>query len=178
MQWFVSNYKDTSIPIFIFCGNGNNGGDGLAIARLLRDRFYDVKVYICKFANSDTVDFSVNLKRLEGLGDVEVYFIENLRPKIQPSEIIIDALLGIGINKPVDGFLKDIILGINQLTHKKISVDIPSGLPSEGEAFGPAICADVTFTFQIPKQSFFLRSNYMYSPKSIVGDIGLSKYSR
>ena len=53
VQWFVSNYKDTSIPILIFCGNGNNGGDGLAIARLLRDRFYEVRVFIFKFANCD-----------------------------------------------------------------------------------------------------------------------------
>ena len=173
VQWFVSNYKDTSIPILIFCGNGNNGGDGLAIARLLRDRFYEVRVFIFKFANSDTTDFTENLHRLEGLGDVEVNFIENLMPKIQPSGIIVDALLGTGINKPVDGFLKDIIMEINQLMNTKISIDIPSGLPSEGEAIGASICADVTFTFQIPKQSFFLRSNYMYCPKWIVGDIGL-----
>lgn len=174
VHWFISIYKDTNTPVDIFCGNGNNGGDGLAIARLLRDRFYVVSVHVLKFAKHDSLDFEINLKRVKLQSEIKLHFINEVIPQVPESSIIIDSLMGIGINKPVNGELKDLIKAINQLPNKKISVDIPSGLPSEGSAIGETICPDFIYTFQLPKISFFMQDNYAYCPSWVVGDIHLN----
>ncbi len=173
VHWFVSIFKDTNIPVDIFCGNGNNGGDGLAIARLLRDRFYNVKVYILRFAKEDSVDFDINLSRLLNCGDIDILFLHETKPELNTSSIIIDALMGTGVSKAASGHLKDTIDYINKHDNIVISVDLPSGLPSEGEAFGPAISSDYVYTFQLPKLSFFFQQNEKFCPHWSVGTIGL-----
>lgn len=175
VRWFAEKYPDTGKPVVVFCGNGNNGGDGLAIARLLRQKFYEVHVFILRIASKDSNDFAANLNQLVKLGDIQPVFIEHEVPVFQSQNIIIDALMGTGVNKPVAGQLQDVIRQINRLANCKISVDMPSGLPTEGLAFGEAIRANLVFTFQVPKLSFFLKENEIYCPSWVVGDIGLNK---
>ena len=114
VHWFVPNYHDTSVPIIIICGNGNNGGDGLAVARLLRDRFYEVSVFIYRISKEDSVDFDINLGRLMKCGDVSIEFIHEHLPVFTSRSIIIDALLGTGANKPLAGMLKELVIHINK----------------------------------------------------------------
>lgn len=173
VNWYTDVFNNTNVPVDIFCGNGNNGGDGLAIARLLRDRFYIVSVHILRFANQDSIDFAINLSRLMLCGDVPINFIHDQCPPINPFAIIIDALLGTGVNKPAEGKIATVIQYINARPNTKISVDMPSGLPAEGMAIGPTLTPDYIFTFQLPKQSFFLQENQPFCKSWIVGDIGL-----
>lgn len=173
VHWFVPNYHDTSVPIIIICGNGNNGGDGLAVARLLRDRFYEVSVFIYRISKEDSVDFDINLGRLMKCGDVSIEFIHEHLPVFTSRSIIIDALLGTGANKPLAGMLKELVIHINKQKNTIISIDMPSGLPAEGVCTGVAVKSDHIFTFQIPKWSFFFRENENFCSQWTVGDIGL-----
>ena len=172
-HWFELNYPDTEVPIIIVCGNGNNGGDGLAVARLLRDRFYEVRVYIYRIGKEDSVDFDINLGRLMKCGDVSIEFIHDQLPVFKSQAIIIDSLLGTGANKPLDGMLKELAIHINKQNNTIISIDMPSGLPADGVCPGVAVRADHIFTFQIPKRSFFIRENENFCSGWTVGDIGL-----
>jgi ADP-dependent NAD(P)H-hydrate dehydratase / NAD(P)H-hydrate epimerase len=176
VDWFCSKPENFNYPIKIICGNGNNGGDGLAIAILLRYRFFDVDVIIKRITKEDTPDFKKNLDELLRLEDVRVHEIENELPQLPYNTIIVDAILGVGINRPVDDILAQIIDQINRSeNHKIISIDMPSGLPAEGIGIGEIVKADEVYTFQIPKLSFFHKENMAFVNKFIVGDIQLHK---
>jgi NAD(P)H-hydrate epimerase len=173
-EWFMSKHVSTNHPVQIFCGNGNNGGDGLVIARMLSDRMYDVHVYILRFLAEDSLDFDINLGRLLGYGDVNVQFIHDELPDIFGDAIIVDALMGTGANKPITGLLQELVLKINNSPKSKIwSVDMPSGLPADEILAGHAIQADEVATFQVPKHSFFYKENEKYCKSWVALDIGL-----
>ena len=173
VEWFTRQKDHQNKRIVLICGNGNNGGDGLAIARMLRDRLYDVEVQILRFLMDDSIDFNVNLDRLLKYDDVTIHFIHDKVIGWPSDSILIDALLGTGTHKPVAGKLEDIINHINGFSNKKISIDMPSGLPAEGTAIGSAIVPDIIFTFQVPKKSFFLQENVEFCKSWIIGDIHL-----
>ena len=163
----------TGNPISVFCGCGNNGGDGLAIARILNMQGYDVQVWLADFGQSKSSDFTANLQRLPAFGHIPLYVIDMKEPPtLQPDEIIIDALLGTGINRPVDGHMEDLIHWLNSLNHTVISVDIPSGLYGDRHC-DCAIHAHHTITFQVPKLSFLLPSYEQYTGSWEIADIGL-----
>ena len=164
-----------SVPIVIFCGNGNNGGDGLVIARKLRLDGYDVHVYIIKVKSIDSDDFKTNLLRLEKYNDVHISVLnsEHPFPKISKDSIIIDAIFGTGIDRPVDGFPAYAIEKINTLPNFILSVDMPSGLPSESVVKGKAVEADHIITFQQLKISFLYSEHEQFCPSWEVVDIGL-----
>jgi hydroxyethylthiazole kinase-like uncharacterized protein yjeF len=172
-HWFISKFKSTDVPVGIFCGNGNNGGDGLAIARLLRNVHFDVNIFITKLKETDSPDFSQNLERINKLEDVPVHYLDSTFPEITTKTIIVDALLGTGTQRKVTGHLAELIDFINNLPNTVVSVDLPSGLPADDIFLGPAIKSDLTFTFQLPKLSFFYQENEPYCPSWVVGDIGL-----
>lgn len=159
---FVKEFKlvvsDKHIPVSIYCGTGNNGGDGLAIARLLKeDGFENITVVIARFFEKSTADFEANLERvkLAGISLTEVSEISQL-PEEKP-EIIIDGLLGSGLSKPVEGKLTKLIDYINALRKKIISIDVPSGFPCEGtiDTNSAVIKAALVISFQRPKINFF-----------------------
>src|SRR5579871_6909549 len=105
--WFVNHFPDKFQSISVYCGTGNNGGDGLAIARILRDHSYQkVDVKIALFSSRSSEDFNTNLQRLipSGVSIIEIKSGEDL-PE-ENSSIIIDALLGTGLNKPLEGDYK------------------------------------------------------------------------
>jgi len=161
VNWLEKKFSDTSIPIYIFCGQGNNGGDGLAIARLLSERAYDVEVYVCKIGNSSSEDFSTNLKRLPPFQKIKFYEIEKEDnfPQLESKGILIDAIFGSGLNRPIEGYWEKLIRFLNEQNQIVVSVDIPSGVFADAATEGISIFADYTFSFQVPKLAFFFSEN-------------------
>jgi NAD(P)H-hydrate epimerase len=162
-----------------FCGKGNNGGDGLAIARLLASVNRKVEVYIVNHTEKERADFSINLKRLQEQKLVSVQFInkaDELKPIMNPNHIIIDALLGTGINKKAEGLLAEVIAYINQLHLFVIAIDVPSGLfCDEVPTHTNIIHAKLTLTFQRPKLTFLFPDFYTYVGSFKILDIGLDE---
>lgn len=170
-----------SSSIFIFCGKGNNGGDGLAIARMLAEKQFPVFVFILHHSPTASNDFTINLEKIK-LSKVQklkdVYSLNDLS-EISPNKnnICIDALLGSGVNKPTAGLLRDVIHFINQNFSTIISVDVPSGLylANPNSPTDTIIKATHTFTFQLPKLSFFFPENNNFVGTWKIIDIGLSQ---
>jgi len=161
----------------IFCGKGNNGGDGLAIARLLTDMRRKAEVFVVEHADNASADHTENLTRLEKQGLVKIHFIKN-KPDIKSEEntFIIDALLGTGLNKVVEGILADCIESVNNSGLPVLAIDIPSGLFADQKTLHKHIIrAQRTLTFQRPKLSFLLSDHVQYVGDMEVLDIGLDE---
>jgi NAD(P)H-hydrate epimerase len=166
------------LKVAIVAGTGNNGGDGLAIARLLHQFGAKPSVFIVGDPNKTTPDFNINLERLS-LTDIPVIWVGNLADfnRIAENAVIVDALFGTGLTRPATGKQKEVIEFINHTQKMVVSVDIPSGLfcdmpPSENDA---VVSATHTITFQQPKLSFLLPESGRFCGKVHVVDIGLSK---
>lgn len=175
-EWIFSNYH-ADIPIHIFCGKGNNGGDGLAIARLLMKKSVSVNVNILESGQKGTTDFQINLERLQQ-SNARIIFIENKNqiPSIQQDELIIDAMFGTGLNRPLDGLNSSIVKHINQSNCEIISIDMPSGLLADKSSKDNDIIeATHTLSFQCYKLAFLLSENSTYTGTIHILDIGLHK---
>lgn len=173
--YILSHYSHPSI-FKIFCGKGNNGGDGLAIARLLTKMSYQVSVYIAGKNKPGSPDFEANLERLKTT-TASIDFLEedNVFPNIDKKDILIDALFGTGLNKPVTGYYAELVRYINQNASTVISIDIPSGLYVDKSSVGnPAIQATTTLSFQNQKLAFLLPENQPYTGRVILLNIELS----
>lgn len=174
---FVHKFLQINVekkPVKIFCGVGNNGGDGLAIGRLLKEKGWDVYLYIIGNTRNGSDDFKANLDR----SDLYAVIGEKKDlPKIEASEIIIDGLFGSGLSRPLEGFYKEVVQYLNESPGTKISIDIASGLyadnpiPEEAVAFRP----DYTLSFQAPKLAFFLPECHPYVGEWFTLDIGLNQ---
>lgn len=167
------NWIEENIPsedFIIFCGKGNNGGDGLAIARLLKERGNNIVIYILSEDGSD--DFSINLDRLERAG-LKYEVVESF-PAIKNTSVLIDAIFGSGLNRPADGLTKEWINGINKSGNEVISIDIPSGLFADKPSKDiPVIRAKYTLTFQSMKLAFLMAENEEFTGDVQVLEIGL-----
>ncbi|MEW7278134.1 NAD(P)H-hydrate dehydratase [Aquimarina sp. 2201CG1-2-11] len=168
-------------PVFIhvFCGIGNNGGDGLVVSRLLVEHGYNVKTYIVNFSENRSSDFLVNydrLKEIDKTWPIQIKSEEDF-PQLQQQDIVLDAIFGIGLNRPIVPWVISLIKHINATRVFKISIDIPSGLYADKAPDDPegVIFANVTVTFQLPKLAFFLPQTGMYSQDLQVIDIGLDR---
>jgi hydroxyethylthiazole kinase-like uncharacterized protein yjeF len=161
VDWFMERFPNTLKPISIFCGQGNNGGDGLAIARILQEYFYQVEIYICKIGNSSSPDFSENLKRLPSFQNIKIHQIEKNDdfPKVANQGILIDAIFGSGLNRSVEGYWGKFLTHLNQQNQTIVSVDIPSGVFADQPTEGISIHANFTFSFQAPKLAFLFPEN-------------------
>jgi len=174
-QWICDNYKPDR-PIILFCGNGNNGGDGLAIARMLHLKEYAVYVYL-PVAEKRSADCGINLERLSDL-PVKTTIIHNetMFPVIGPGDIVVDALFGTGLNKPIEGLNRLLIQYLNNSEASIISIDIPSGMFADISSAGnTVISAEHTLSFQSCKMAFLMPENGRYTGKISLLDIGLSK---
>ena len=173
--WLEENIPATS-SYSIFCGKGNNGGDGLAIARSLANRTYPVAVYILEFGHKGTEDFQTNLARLHQCPGVQISFIqgeENFHT-IHADEIIIDALFGSGLNRKLEGVTAKLVDHINASDAKKIAIDIPSGMFVDRSSKNNVIVkADHTLSFQCLKPAFLVAENANYTGEVHILDIGL-----
>ncbi|MDI9866060.1 NAD(P)H-hydrate dehydratase [Flectobacillus sp. DC10W] len=161
----------------IFCGKGNNGGDGLAIARILTSMNKKVEVYIIEYSAQASADFLINYERLAKV--ITIHSINSLEgfPVIGQNCVVVDAILGSGVNRPVDGLLKDIIQEINASKLPIVAVDIASGLyVSQPIAKDNTIIQpNYTLTFEAPKLAFLMPQNQLYVGEWECLPIGLSK---
>ena len=162
----------------IFAGTGNNGGDGLAVARMLAENRYSVDVYFVKFSENISPDCEVNLNRLKNVTGVTISILTSADqfPVIASGDIIIDAIFGSGLARPAEGFTAEIIKLINVSDAIKISVDIPSGLfcdDNSNNKYNSIVKADFTLSFQFPKLSFMFAENDPYIGEWKVLPIGL-----
>jgi hydroxyethylthiazole kinase-like uncharacterized protein yjeF len=174
LEWLDAN-EYLSKSFSIFCGKGNNGGDGLALARMLSQKKCSVIVYILEFGHKGTEDFQVNLARLHEC-NAEIRFIqteENFRP-IAKDDIIIDALFGCGLNRPLEDVTAKLIDHINASGNEIIAIDIPSGLYVDKSSKGNIIIkAAHTLSFQCYKLAFLVAENETYTGEVDILDIGL-----
>jgi NAD(P)H-hydrate epimerase len=175
VHWFTGRFPDEDQPILIFCGPGNNGGDGLAVARLLYHRFYEPRIYRCRIGRSVSEDFQTNLDRLPPRQGVPVYEVEKEDefPPIPLNAIVIDAIFGSGLNRPVTGYWAQLLNYLNQHPNPKVAIDIPSGLFADRHTEGMTFRAGYTFSFELPKLAFFFPENQRSVGEWIVESIGL-----
>jgi len=176
-QWFTQKFTDKNRLICVFCGLGNNGGDGLAISRLLHEKGYCVKTFVVRYADNTSADFALNLQRIKEIKDFALFDVrnENAIPAIEKDSIVIDALFGSGLNKPLEGLAERVVLILNESPSTKVAVDIPSGLFADKKSSGAIFKADFTFSFQLPKFSFLLPENYPYVGEFEFRSIGLNE---
>ncbi len=178
-NWLHDKLGGAQVPIHIFCGIGNNGGDGLVIAKHLINYGYNVFVYIANFTDKRSHDFLINYDLIKEVGSnwPKLMTSEADFPKIKNDDIIIDALFGIGLNRPPEGWVKKLIQYLNISEAFTLAIDIPSGLyPNKAlEDLEAVLKADHTLTFQAPKLSFFLPETANYTLSFDVIDIGLDQ---
>jgi hydroxyethylthiazole kinase-like uncharacterized protein yjeF len=177
----VFKYLEQAIhtPIYeIYCGQGNNGGDGLAIARMLFESNKKVKVFLITEKEQGSPDFELNLQRLKKLNDIEIIEVKSKSEftSVEDHTVIIDALLGTGIKLQTKGLIKEAIDFINEQQKDIISIDVPSGLLcDEPNLEGSSIVkATVTLSFQFMKLAYLFPENYRFTGKIKLLDIGLS----
>ena len=175
-DWFIEKFPTGHYNIHIFCGPGNNGGDGLAIARLLYVNGYNTIVHTCEISFKKSADYLSNLVRLPKYSDGATPIqVGDKFPEIKKSDLIIDAIFGSGINRPVDGYWGELISYINETPNEIISVDIPSGLFADKLTEGNTIHANYTFSFELPKLAFLFPSNQYRLGQWEVASINLSQ---
>lgn len=177
VQQFVSLFPDTRQSIHFFAGPGNNGGDALAIARMLHFKGYEVQISICELSSTFSEDFTINLEQLPGLETIVLHRIKkgDPWPNINGESIVVDGVFGTGLNRPIEGFWAELIDQINHHAGPKIAIDIPSGLPADGIASGSVFRADHTISFERPKLAFFLAENHAFVGQFHIVSIGLAE---
>lgn len=180
-DWIIQQpFASLPFAVTIFCGPGNNGGDGLAIARLLAEKEISIRVFILDLTGKFSNDFTVNRERLTRQGKAQIQLINNSAENliINNSDLVIDAIFGSGLNKPVTGVAADVIRKINASGCRVIAIDVPSGLNCDGGAENKKdaiVRASHTLTFQSPKISFLFAGNFPYTGDFTVLDIGLDE---
>lgn len=174
VSWFMEKF-DTTYTIGIVCGTGNNGGDGLGIARLLSEWGYSVNVWIVRGSVKQTEDFKKNLSRITDKIETFEITTEADQGLFTNCSVIIDAIFGSGLSRPPEGIYAQAINCINKTKAICIAVDVPSGLMIDSHSVEPIVKADYTVTFQLPKLAFLLPENHAHVGKWHAVDIGLSK---
>lgn len=180
-EWFMKRCKSKEVSVKIFCGVGNNGGDGLALARMLF--FTDIipQVFMVRLSDKMSRDCEINFNRLKEETEVPIYdiFSDDEFPQISDNEIIIDAVFGSGLNRKVEGFAAELIRHLNNNKAVRIAIDIPSGLSADtiytSYQHDAIFKADYTLSFQFPKLSFMFPENDVFVGRWEVLDIGLHK---
>lgn len=173
VEWLLEKKFPAQLYI-IFCGPGNNGGDGLAVARLLTEAGLPVAVYMLD-ALKKSPDFLANLKKAKTLSiTVSSITSSNDFPPVPQGAFIIDALFGTGLNRPLEGLAASLVDYINSLENEVISIDMPAGLLADEPTTGNhVISAAYTLLFQSPRLALFFPETEIYAGKWEVLDIGL-----
>ena len=176
VAWFEANF-DREKNVLIFCGTGNNGGDGLAIARILSFRKWKVSTIVIKKSSKKSHDFTINYLQLAEVRNVDnVEKKEELDFDIQKDDIVIDAIFGSGLTREVKGVYADTINYINDSKATIISVDVPSGLFIDTiSPKNSIINADHVLSFQLPKLAFLMPENSEYVKNWSIANIGLDE---
>ena len=176
----ITGVWNNTTPVIVFAGPGNNGGDALAVARLLSERDYKVTVYLFNITGSLSPDCAQNKRRLQEIKRVQ--FIEVTEefdpPQLESGMLVVDGLFGSGLNKPLAGGFASLVKYINASQAQVVSLDIPSGLMTEDNIYNVRaniIRATMTLTLQQPKLSFLFPENQPFLGQLRVLDIRLSQ---
>ncbi len=177
-DWMHLRMQGSAVKIHLFCGIGNNGGDGLVVARLLKEHDYKIAVYVVNYSEKRSDDFLINLGRLKDLKVWPDFISANSElPEISSDDIVVDAIFGIGLNRSPANWVADLIHHLNRSQAFTLSIDVPSGLfldkvPEDSKGI---VRANHTLTFQVPKLIFFLPQTGIYSNGWELLNIGLDQ---
>lgn len=176
-NWLHMRMQGAQVPIHVFCGIGNNGGDGLVVARHLIVYGYNVKTYVVNCSDKRTKDFLVNYERIKETTKKwpEMLNCEDDFPEIGEDDIIIDAIFGIGLNRPADDWVKGLFQHFRKSKAFTLAVDMPSGLYADKvpKDENGVVWANMTLSFASPKLAFFLPQTAKYTQQWEILDIGL-----
>jgi len=177
-RWYVRNF-DRTRRVLVFTGPGNNGGDGLVLARLLSAGNFNTELFYVNFSSKRSDEWEWNFRRLENETSVLFNSIDSIDQFtfIGSDDVVVDALFGSGLTRPVEGLASQVIRKINSSDAVVVSVDMPSGLFGEdngGNDPESVIRADYTLTFEFPKLSFMFAENARYTGEWVVLPIGLN----
>lgn len=167
--------------ITIFSGPGNNGGDGMVVARHLFNRGARVRVLLLTEKAKIRGDAAINLEIILNMGIpleqlLSPRHVRNLKQKLASQDLLIDALLGTGSKGAPRGLIRETVHLINELKIPTLSVDLPTGVDTDtGQVEGEAVQADCTVTFAHPKRGFYLYPGMDYTGRIVVVDIGIPK---
>lgn len=167
----------SSKSVQLFCGTGNNGGDGLVIARQLHQQGLAVETYVCRYSTTTSEEFDINATRLTDLGlPLNEIRTEADIPTINPGGVVVDALLGSGLSRPLEGIAASLVAAINEVPAMVVAIDLPSGLFGEDNRENDrknTIKANFTLTFELPKLALLFPDNAPYVGNWQVLSIGL-----
>ena len=176
-NWIHQRMQGAQVPIHVFCGIGNNGGDGLVLARQLINYGYNVHTYVVNCSDKRTPDFLVNYDRIKQTTKKwpEMLNCKADFPVIGPDDIIVDAVFGIGLNRPANDWVKGLFQHFKASKAFTLAIDLPSGLYPDKvpEDENGVVWADYTLSFQSPKLVFFLPDTSKYTVQWEVIDIGI-----
>lgn len=175
---WITEMFDNSHPFIFLIGPGNNGGDGLAVARMLMEKNYLVEVLLVRISDKISADARTNLDRLREIPGVKISEVEEVSSVVveDTGTILVDALFGSGLTRRVSGLARDVITSVNELPNLRIAIDIPSGLFGEDNTDNDPdaiLQADFTLALQAPSLSFFFAENQAYVGNWEVLPIGL-----
>ncbi len=175
VNWYIQHFQPSN-KIGIICGTGNNGGDGLGIARILHESRYTVSAWVVSGGVKESDDFKLNFEKAKVAG-VKLAQISGTSDQglFGGCDILIDSVFGSGLSRPLDGIYSQVIRCINATNAIKIAIDIPSGLRADQPSEGEIVKAHYTVSFQLPKLAFFLPENNQYVGEWNLVDIGLNK---
>lgn len=165
------------IPIKIFCGIGNNGGDGLVVGRQLIEAGYHVTMYVVNYSDQRSQEFLVNYDRIKNVSKewpVLLKSEENF-PEIKYGDFVVDAIFGVGLNRPLPAWVAKLVRHINASGAFVLSIDMPSGLMADAavEDMESIIRASYTISFQVPKMAFYMPDTAPFIGDLQILDIGL-----
>src|SRR5690606_28169230 len=167
----TTHFNSTS-TVAVFCGSGNNGGDGLAISRILFNKGNKPAVFLVGGQEKSSPDFRENKEKLPKA--IILNETQPTKPDSLKADIIRDAVFGFGINDPLSGEYVHLIQFLNQYPAIKVAVGLPSGLPADKVLDGEAFVSDSTASFQFPKLSLLFPEHARYTGELVVLDIGIS----
>ncbi len=175
----VSQKWGNETPVTVFAGPGNNGGDALAVARILSEKEYAVEVFLFNIKGRLSADCQINKERIEEKTNVKLHEITTqfVPPLLTPAHLVIDGLFGSGLNKPLSGGFAAVVKYLNSSSATIVSIDMPSGLMGEENTFNVKsniIHANYTFSLQLPKLAFLFAENAEFVGQWELVDIKLS----
>ncbi|MGY0392344.1 NAD(P)H-hydrate dehydratase [Bizionia sp. KMM 8389] len=178
-NWLHVRMKGAQVPVHVFCGIGNNGGDGLVVARHLINHGYNVHTYVVNFSDKRTKDFLINYDLIKQTTKKWPTLIgeDDTFPKIGVDDIIIDAVFGIGLNRPADDWVVKLFQHFKASKAFTLAIDLPSGLKTNAVPNNDddVVWANHTLSFQSPKLAFFLPDTAKYTQQWEVLDIGIDR---
>ncbi len=176
-NWLHKQLNGSPVTLHIFCGIGNNGGDGLVVARHLLEHGYAIQVYVVNYSDKRSEDFLINFDRLKDRKVwPQILKEDSPLPEIPEEDIVLDAIFGTGLNRKPHAWVSRLINSINKGKALVVSVDVPSGMFLDRSSDpGHVVHANYVLTFQHPKLAFFLPSSGSYCDHWVALDIGLDK---